>query len=156
MIYAILKTLHLLAAVLWVGGMAFVWLFLRPAVEQQLAPPERLKLMREVLRRFFAAVVVSLVVLVGSGLWMVGRTARALTQAGAAFTWPPDWVAMTVIGLVMVAIFVFIRTVPYRRFVAAHTAGDLPAAAAALRQVRQGVAVNLTLGVVVIVVAAMV
>lgn len=155
MLYALLKTLHLLAVVLWVGGMAFVWLFLRPAVEQ-LAPPERLKLMREVLRRFFAAVAASVAVLVVSGLWMIGRTARAIVQAGAPFTWPPDWVAMTAIGLVMVAIFLFIRLVPYRRFVASHAAGDLPAAAAALRQIRQGVAVNLVLGVVVIVVAAMV
>jgi uncharacterized membrane protein len=155
MLYALLKMLHLLGVVLWVGGMAFMLLFLRPAAET-LAPPDRLKLMREVLRRFFAAVVVALVAVVGSGLWMIGRTARTLVQAGAAFTWPLDWVAMTALGTVMVLIFAFIRIVPYRRFVAAHAGGDLPAAAAALRVIRRWVAVNLVLGVVVIAVAAMV
>ncbi|MBL8342733.1 MAG: CopD family protein [Rubrivivax sp.] len=154
MLYATLKTLHLLAVVLWVGGMVFVLLFLRPALDQ-LAPPERLKLMREVLRRFFTAVAVALVVLVGSGLWMVGRTARALAGSGAAFTWPPDWVAMTVLGIGMALIFVFIRTVPYRRFVQALAGADLPAAAAALGVIRRWVAVNAVLGVVVIAVAAL-
>jgi uncharacterized membrane protein len=155
MLYALLKTLHLLAVVLWVGGMAFMLLFLRPAAEQ-LAPPERLKLMREVLGRFFAAVTAAVLLLVVSGLWMIGRTARATVQAGAKFSWPPDWVVMTAVGVAMAAIFAFIRWVPYRRFVASHSAGDLPAAAAALRQIRQWVAVNLVLGVLVIGVAAMV
>lgn len=155
MLYAALKTLHLLAIVLWVGGMAFVMLFLRPALPL-LAPPDRLKLMREVLRRFFAAVTVAVVLALGTGLWMVGRAARSIVQGGSRFTWPADWLVMTAIGLAMAVIFGVIRLMFYPRFVRALEGGDAPAAAAGLARIRAWVAVNLALGVAVIIVAVMV
>ena len=34
MIYALLKTLHLLCVILWVGGMVFAHFFLRPALAE--------------------------------------------------------------------------------------------------------------------------
>ena len=71
MIYAILKTLHLLSIILWVGGMAFVLFFLRPALGR-LQPADRVNLMHEVLRRFFGAVSASIVIALVSGLWMMG------------------------------------------------------------------------------------
>ena len=48
MLYAALKTLHVLAIVLWIGGMFFAHFFLRPAAAA-LDPPVRLKLMHDVL-----------------------------------------------------------------------------------------------------------
>jgi uncharacterized membrane protein len=161
MLYALLKALHLLAVVLWVGGMAFVLLFLRPALTT-LQPPERLRLMREVLRRFFSAVTWAVVLVLGSGLWMIGRTARALVQAGAAFTWPLDWVLMTALGVAMTVIFAVIRMALWPRFVRAlEAAGATPGAglaeaAAALARIRLWVAVNLALGVTVILVAVLI
>ena len=55
MLYAVLKTLHVLSIMLWIGGMAFTLFFLRPAVAA-LEPPVRLRLMQDVLGRFFTAV----------------------------------------------------------------------------------------------------
>jgi len=60
MIYASLKTIHLFSIVVWIGGMAFAHFFLRPAVAQ-LEAPVRLRLMHDVLGRFFQAVLVSLI-----------------------------------------------------------------------------------------------
>lgn len=153
--YALLKAVHVLAVVLWVGGMAFAHFFLRPALAT-LEPPQRLRLMHAVLGRFFAAVLVAVGLVLGSGLWMVGRVARQVVQGGGAFTWPLDWVLMTALGLLMMAIFGHIRFVLYRRFVTAVTAQDWPAGAAELAQIRRWVGVNLVLGVVVIVVALLV
>jgi uncharacterized membrane protein len=152
MFYALLKTVHVLAVVLWVGGMLFAHFFLRPAL-QVLEPPQRLKLMREVLRRFFAAVLVASLLVLASGLWMVGRAARAAVQGGGGFSWPPDWIVMTALGVLMLAIFGHIRFVLYKRFAAALDAGDLPAAAAGLARVRTWVGTNLAIGLVVIAVA---
>ena len=59
MIYATLKTLHVLSIIVWVGGMVFAHFFLRPAIAR-LEPPVRLRLMHEVLGRFFKAVLVGL------------------------------------------------------------------------------------------------
>jgi len=149
MLYAVLKLVHVLAVVLWIGGMAFAHFFLRPALAQ-LEGPARLKLMHEVLRRFFAAVSVAVALLLASGLWMIGRVARGAVQQGIGFSWPPDWIAMTALGLLMIGIFAFIRLLLFRRFAAALAAGDAPGAAAALARIRSWVGVNLVLGVIVI------
>jgi len=149
MLYALLKAVHVLAVVLWVGGMAFAHFFLRPSL-QLLEPPQRLRLMRAVLQRFFAAVLVAVGLVLGSGLWMIGRVARQVVQGGGTFAWPLDWVLMTALGLLMIAIFGHIRFVLYRRFAAAMDREDLPASAAALARIRRWVSVNLALGVGVI------
>jgi uncharacterized membrane protein len=149
MLYAILKTLHLLSIVLWVGGMLFAHFFLRPSLEL-LAPPDRLKLMRAVLGRFFAAVLWAALITLASGLWMIGRVAKAAVQGGGSFAWPLDWVVMTALGVLMVAIFGHIRFVLYKRFCAALDAGDMPGAAARLATLRQWVGVNLAIGVALI------
>lgn len=151
-LYALLKTLHVLATVLWVGGMMFAHFFLRPALAQ-LDPPQRLRLMHEVLRRFFAAVGVAALLTLATGLWMIGRVAKQAVQSGGSFAMPLDWTLMAVLGVLMVAIFGHIRFVLFKRFAVAVTALDWPAGGVALAKLRTWVAVNLALGVTVIVVA---
>lgn len=146
MLYALLKMAHLLGVVVWVGGMVFAHAFLRPSLEV-LQPPERLRLMHAVLGRFFRAVLVATLVVLASGLWMIGRVAKATVQAGGSFEWPWYWVLMTAVGLLMVAIFGHIRFALYRRFERAMAGSDPAAAGRALAAVRQWVLVNLVLGV---------
>ena len=47
------RWLHVMGVVVWVGGMFFAHMALRPAV-QSLAPPERLPLLAATLSRFIA------------------------------------------------------------------------------------------------------
>lgn len=150
MLYALLKALHLLAVVVWVGGMVFAHFFLRPSLAV-LPPPQRLALMHAVLGRFFAAVLVASLTALLTGLWMVGRTARQVVQGGGSFAWPLDWIVMTALGVVMVAIFGHIRFVLWRALDRAVRAGENEPAAAALAAIRQWVSVNLALGVALIV-----
>ncbi len=150
MLYLGLKALHLLGLILWVGGMAFAHFFLRPALAA-LPPPQRLALMHEVLRRFFAAVLLAVVLILGSGLWMIHGMASAVVQAGGHFEWPLDWLLMTAVGLLMMAIFGHIRWVLFRRFDGAVKAAAWADAGAALASIRQWVAVNLGLGVALVV-----
>jgi uncharacterized membrane protein len=149
MIYAILKTLHVLAIVVWIGGMVFAHFFLRPALAQ-LEPPVRLRLMHEVLGRFFKAVLVASLLTLVSGVWMLGRVAKQVVQSGGSFEMPLAWTVMAVLGLAMVAIFMHIRFALYKRLSKAVAASDWPAGAAALAQIRLWVSVNLGLGVVVL------
>lgn len=51
--HPILLFLHLAGVVLWVGGMFFAWMCLRPVAAVQLEPPARLKLWVAVFARFF-------------------------------------------------------------------------------------------------------
>lgn len=154
MIYAALKTLHVLSILLWVGGMVFAHFFLRPALAQ-LEPSVRLRLMHDVLGRFFKAVLVAAVLTLASGVWMLGRVAKQVVQSGGSFEMPLAWIIMAVLGGVMVAIFFHIRFALYKRLDRAVTASDWPAAAAALAQVRTWVSVNLGIGILVVVVTLM-
>jgi uncharacterized membrane protein len=151
MIYAILKTLHVLSIVVWVGGMAFAHFFLRPAVAS-LDPPVRVRLMHDVLGRFFKAVLAVSLLTLASGVWMLGRVAKQAVQSGGSFEMPLAWTLMTVLGVAMVAIFMHIRFALYKRLNAAVAASDWSAGGNALAQIRRWVSVNLGLGVVVLVV----
>jgi uncharacterized membrane protein len=154
MLYATLKTLHLLSIIVWIGGMVFSHFFLRPAAAM-LEPQVRLRLMHDVLGRFFRAVLWASLLVLGSGLWMLGRVARQVVQSGGRFEMPLSWTIMTVLGIAMVAIFMHIRFALFRRLGRAVAAADWAAGATALAQIRTWVALNLGLGIVVVVVTLM-
>ncbi len=154
MLYLTLKTIHILSIIIWIGGMVFAQFFLRPALVA-LAAPERLRLMHEVLGRFFNAVLVAAALVVSSGIWMIGRAARQMALAGVKFTMPIEWMAMAVLGLAMAAIFLYIRFVLYPRFTDAITATAWPAGSAVLASIRTWVMVNLALGVLIVVITLM-
>ena len=149
MFYAILKIIHLLSIIVWIGGMVFAHFFLRPAVAM-LEAPERVRLMHAVLGRFFNAVLVAGGLAVGSGLWMMGRIAKQTVQAGGKLNLPLEWMVMAVLGVMMLAIFGYIRFALYPRLTRAVTAAAWPAGNAALASIRAWVMVNLVMGVVIV------
>ncbi len=149
MIDALLKTVHLLSIIVWIGGMVFAHFFLRPAVAH-LEPPQRLRLMRDVLGRFFQTVLVVSVLAVASGVWMLGRVAKQVVQSGGNFSMPWAWTVMAVLGLAMLLVFFYIRFGLYPRLTRAVVALDWPAGGAAMAQIRRWVGVNLSLGSVIL------
>ncbi len=154
MTYQFLKLIHLLSLFVWVGGMIFTHFCLRKPLAT-LPAAQRFPFVHHVLRRFFNAVSVAVVLVLFTGLWMIGRTAKQMVRSGLSFELPWSWTAMAVLGLVMIAIFIYIRAVPYRRLGRAVKVSDWPLAAAALTTIRQWVALNMGLGIVVTVIAVM-
>jgi uncharacterized membrane protein len=139
---------HLLGVVVWVGGMFFAYLALRPAAARLLEPPQRLALWQDTLRRFFNWVWLAVVLVLASGLWMLFQIAGL----GGA----PAYVhVMLLLGLVMMAIFVHVFFVPFRRLTTHVGAKDWKAAGTALNAIRQRVALNLVLGLLTIAIATM-
>ena len=59
--------LHVLAAVVWVGGMFFAYAALRPVAVSQLEPPLRLALWAGVFSKFFPWVFVAIAILLITG-----------------------------------------------------------------------------------------
>lgn len=139
-------TLHLLAAVLWVGGMLVMLLAVRPSAVAVLEPPLRLAFMAQVLGRFFGWVWLVVAALPLSGYGLVFILYGSLQQA------PHHVQAMQWLGWLMIAIFVALQW-PYRRLQAALAAGEPPRGAAALERIRQGVTLNAVLGVTLSVIA---
>lgn len=149
MIYNLLKLTHVLSIIVWIGGMVFAHFFLRPAA-LQLPPPERLRLMQDVLRRFFAGVTVAIGLVLVTGLWMIGRVAKQAVQSGGSFAMPLDWTLMAALGILMIAIFGHIRFALFKRLTRAVAASDWATGGQALASIRTWVAVNLALGVAII------
>ena len=144
MLYGLLKAAHVLAIVLWVGGMAFAHFVLRPAV-QPLEPPLRLALLQRALQRFLALAGAAVAVALASGAAMIG-----LAHAGGAFTMPLTWSVMSALGVVMALVYVHVRFVLYPRLARAVAAQDWPAGGAAMGPLRAWVGFNLALGVALI------
>jgi uncharacterized membrane protein len=134
----------------WIGGMVFSHFFLRPAV-MSLEVAERVRLMHEVLRRFFNAVSVAVLVTLVTGLWMIGRVAKQLVQSGAGFSMPLSWTLMAGLGILMMLIFAHIRFALFKRLSMALQTMDWDAGSVALASIRTWVAVNLGLGVLIVV-----
>lgn len=151
MLYATLKTLHLLSVMVWIGGMVFAHFFLRPALTF-LEVPDRMRLMHAVLGRFFNAVILAAGLALTTGAWMMGRIGRADVQSGLKVGMPLEWVAMATLGLVMIGIFSYIRFVLYRRLSASVSVAAWPNAGAVLAHIRSWVMVNLALGVLIVVI----
>jgi len=93
--------LHLLAAMLWIGGMAFSLFALRPAAIATLQPPQRLPLMSAAMGHFFRLVTGAVVVLLATGLHLI------LASGGFAAARPG---MHTMLGgaLVMIVIFGYV------------------------------------------------
>ena len=141
------RWLHLLGVVVWVGGMFFAHMALRPSV-QALEPPQRLPLLAATLSRFVTWVAVAIVAIVGSGFFM-------LTTLGgfANVRWPIH--TMAALGILMVLLYAWLVAVPLRELKAGVAAADWPRAGAAMGRVRHLVAVNLVLGLVTLTIAAL-
>jgi len=128
---------HVLSALVWVGGMFFALLVLRPA-SGPLDPPVRLAQWRRVFGRFFPWVFAAIVLLLISGF--------TLFLSGYAVG--PHVHVMMAIGIIMVLIFFHLYFAPWKRFQVALDAGQNAAAVAQLNQIRILVMVNLVLGLI--------
>jgi uncharacterized membrane protein len=137
----ILVALHALAAIVWVGGMFFAYMVLRPSAGA-LEPALRLPLWRRVFGRFFPWVWASVALLLASGYAMIFAGFGGFRGLGLHIN------IMQGIGIVMMLLFAHLFFAPWRRFGRALDAGDAAQAARNLDQIRLIVAVNLALGLV--------
>lgn len=140
--------LHLISAVLWVGGMFFAHACLRPIVAAQLEPPQRLKLWVGVFGRFFPVVWLALITLVITGYLMVFELWQTMSSA-------PDYIlVMNGLGVTMILIFMYVFFLPYKRLKNSVLNEDWPTGGKALAQIRMLVGLNIIIGILVISIAS--
>ncbi len=130
---------HVISVVIWVGGMFFAYMALRPAAVEVLEPPMRLPLWAATFRRFFPWVWGAVALILISGLIMIG-------QMGGMGQVPVYVHIMLAVGLAMMAIFAHVFFAPYKRLRRAVAAQDWPSGGKALGQIRMLVGTNLSLG----------
>jgi uncharacterized membrane protein len=144
---SILIALHALAATVWVGGMFFALLVLKPTTSERLESSTRLSLWRDALRRFFPWVWLAILLLPITGFWMIFAYLGGMANAG----WHIH--TMLTLGIVMILLFLHLFFAPYRRLRRAVDMGNFEAGAQNLNQIRRLVGINLVLGLIVIAIA---
>ena len=137
--------LHILAATVWVGGMFAANFCLRPSLDV-LEPPQRLRLLRGFFGRFLRWVAASVILLVATGYWML------VSYFGGFANAPPYVNLMQALGWVMILLFAGLLHGPWPRFKRAVDSGDFAAAGASLPLIRKLVAINLAIGLVVLII----
>ncbi|MGF6089504.1 CopD family protein [Pseudomonas sp. 18173] len=146
--FSLIYSLHVLAALVWVGGMFFAWMILRPAAVKALEGPARLKLWVEVFQGFFRWVWVAVVLLPVSGVVMLNLHFTGFENA-------PRYVqVMMGLYVVMTALFIRIQALMLPELRTAVDAQDWPAGAAVLGRIRRLVGINLLVGLAVVVIAS--
>ena len=134
---------HALSAVVWVGGMFFAHQVLRPAAGA-LDPGPRLLLWSRVLGRFFAWVIVAIVLVLASGYVMVFAVFGGFGKVGLHVN------LMQGIGILMMLLFFHLYFAPWRRFRLAIGREDWAEGGRQLGQIRTIVTINLMLGLIVV------
>jgi uncharacterized membrane protein len=104
--------------------------------------------MRVTFQKFFPWVWVAILLLLASGYWMLFTTFGGFARAGLHIH------LMQTIGWLMIALFVWLFHGPWLAFKRAVDAEDWPSAGARLNRIRQIIAVNLPLGLLVVVIGA--
>ena len=144
---ALAITLHILFAVIWVGGMFFAVVALRPVAATTLKPPQRLALWAGTFGKFFPWVWAAVVILPATGYWLIYGVFEGIENAGLHVQ------IMQVTGWIMIVIFLHIYFAPFQRFKKAVAARRWPSAAVQLAQIRMLVGINLVLGLITTVIA---
>lgn len=134
-----LAALHGIVATIWIGGMFFAYVVMRPAAVETLEPPLRLKMFQASFRRFFTLVWLLIAVLLITGY-------SGLFARFGGFS-APYLSMMHNIGLIMCVVFIAMYLALYLPFSSAVDEGDVPKAAGLLGKIRWAVLINLLLGI---------
>ena len=146
--FALAYSLHVLAALIWVGGMFFAWMILRPAAITALEGPARLKLWVEVFPRFFVWVWIAVVILPISGVGLLQMRFNGFETA-------PRYVQIMMgLYIVMVALFIRIQSLQLPELRKAIEAQAWADGAAVMGRIRRLVGCNLIVGLVLVAIAA--
>ena len=131
-------TLHLLAAVIWVGGMFFAYMAMRPAA-QFLDPATRLTLWSNTFKRFFPWVWLSIISILVSGFWLIA-VSGGMGDVGSHVH------VMLLLGIIMILMFMHVFFAPYKKLSRSVKSKDWETGTRALAQIRFLIFINLTIG----------
>lgn len=140
-------SMHVMAAIIWVGGMFLAYWVLRPAMEG-LDLPTRVRLWVAILERFFSWIWVIVFLQPATGYWMIVYKLGGFQQVGTHI------IIMQIMGWIMIFLFVWVYLVPFGKMKKMIREELFPEAGMYLLKIRRIVFVNLTLGSIVSTLAA--
>ncbi len=145
---SILYALHLLAAALWIGGMFFAYIALRPAAAALLEPSLRLPLWEQSFKRFFIWIWAFILILPITGYTMIFTFYQGMANTSVSVH------IMQLTGWAMILIFLHMYFGPYKKMRTYLSESKLTEAGQCLNVIRKLVATNLVLGVLTAIIAS--
>ncbi len=142
MLMSLAAFLHVLAAVVWVGGMFFAYCLLRPVLTT-VEEPQRLALWARICTKFFPWVWLCIIVLLVSGLYLIHQMG-GFSQVDNSIN------LMGGLAVIMILVFKFVYVAPFKHLCRGVEEKKWKVAAYALGTIRTLMAVNLTLGILTI------
>ncbi len=139
--------LHILGITIWVGGMFFAYMVLRPAAVTILQRPFRLRLWNNTFKRFFPWVWLSIILVFASGYFILFSLIGGFAKAAVYIH------IMHGLGIVMLLIFMHVFFAPYNKLRKAVINEGWETGAKALSQIRWLILANLSIGIITIVTA---
>ncbi len=147
MMMSIALSLHLLSAVIWVGGMFFAYVCLRPVAAQLLDPPVRLTLWSRVFTQFFTFVWLAIILLIVTGHGLI-------SLYGGMGAIGKHVHIMLALGYIMFLVYGHLYFASFKRLKLAVAISDWDDAANRLNSMRKMVGINLSLGLITVIVAS--
>lgn len=141
-------SLHMVAAIIWIGGMIFAHAMLRPAAVQVLEPPLRLALWVQVFKRFFLWVWISIISLLATGYWMVFSFFDGFGNVGTHIH------LMHGLSFFMLFIYFYVFFVAYRKLRHAVIVENFQEGGAQLAIIRRLVGINILIGLSISIIAS--
>ncbi len=148
-IYYSLLTIHLLAIIVWIGGMFFAHMILRPTAQNLLEPSQRLPFLTQIFSRFFIWVWIAIVLLWVSGAWITFGSHGGMAKA------PVYLHIMWTLGGLMTVLFTYIFFVPFSKLKQAVAEANFPLGGQHMNRIRYIVLTNLILGITTSIIAVM-
>lgn len=144
---AIPLSMHVMAAIIWVGGMFLAYWVLRPAMES-LDLPARVRLWMAILERFFSWIWVIAFLQPATGYWMIIHELGGFQNIGKHI------IIMQVMGWMMIIIFIWVYLAPFGQMKEMIKEELYPEAGMYMLKIRRIMLINLTLGSIVSILAA--
>lgn len=138
---------HIIGVAIWVGGMFFAYMALRPAAVNTLEPPSRLTLWTSTLSNFFPWVWIAIIAILASGYYIIFGLIGGFGNSQVYVH------IMHGLGIIMMLIFFHVFFAPFKRLKQAVSEQDWAKGGRALSQIRWLVAANLALGLITIIIA---
>lgn len=140
--------LHVLSVVVWVGGMFFAYVVLRPVAAATLEPPQRLTLWVNIFQRFFPFVWAAVITLPITGVWLI----YVFWHSSPGL---PMYVhLMSGLAVVMILIYMHVYFAPFKRLKNAVAIQDWQEGGRRLGQMRKLIGINLTIGLINVIIAS--
>ena len=143
----IVISVHVLSAIVWVGGMFFAYFIVRPCAGSILDAPMRLKLWSQIFERFFRWVWLAVILLLCTGYWMIFGIYGGMKFVGLHVH------LMNGIAWMMIVLFIYLNIGPVKQLRSAVSIEDWTDAGRALSKIRLIVAMNLALGLATAIIA---